>query len=382
MNETLRAPRLVVDLDAVAANYRYLAATAAHAACGAAVKGDGYGLGALEVSRRLVAEGCRTFFVATLDEALELRAASLGVGRTERRPAIVLLGGPLPGTEAEIVGAGVTPVLNSVDQARRWADAARRVDRRLPAVVHVDTGMERLGLPHHGLAAALDEIGDALNLVDVVGVMSHLACADDPDHELNRLQLERFAAARRLLPDAPASLANSAGILLGEAWHLDLVRPGIGLYGGAPRPSEASPMRPTVRLEAPIVQVRDVPVGATVGYGATHTTTAPTTTATVAVGYADGFLRTASSRGSAAIAGVRVPIIGRVSMDLITLDVSTVERHHLHEGAPVELIGPTVTVDEVAEAAGTISYEILTDLGARYERVVVGAGSGPARGSG
>lgn len=373
MTHSLRAPRLVVDLDAVAANYRRLAAMAAHAACGAAVKGDGYGLGALDVARRLVSEGCRTFFVATLDEALELRGADLGVERTERRPTVVLLGGPLPGTEAEIVGAGVVPVLNSVEQVQRWAAAARAADRRLPAFVHVDTGMERLGLPHHGLDGAIDAIGDDLATIEVVAVMSHLACADEPADERNRLQLERFAAARRSLPAAPASLANSAGILLGEAWHLDLVRPGIGLYGGSPRPGEPNPMRPTVRLEAPIVQVRDVPAGATIGYGAAHTTTGPTTIATVAVGYADGFLRAASGRGVVAVGGRRAPIVGRVSMDLITIDVSAVDPSHVHEGAPVELIGPTVTVDEVAEAAGTISYEILTDLGARYERTVLGS---------
>jgi alanine racemase len=351
---------LTVDLGAIAANWRELAA-AAPGDVGAAVKADGYGLGAAPVSRALLATGCRHFFVAHLAEGVAVREA-IGPG-----PMVAVLNGFPPGAEG---GEGLVPVLNGLPDAAAWTAAARRAGRALPAILHVDTGMARLGLD----AAELERVAADHGLLaglDLRYVMTHLACADAPEHPLNAEQARRFRAACARLPPAPQSFANSAGLFLGPEFDSDLGRPGCALYGINPTPGRANPMRQVVRLEAPILQVREIPAGASVGYGASWTAPRPSRIATVAAGYADGYLRALSGRAAGILAGRPVPLVGRVSMDLITFDVTDMPLPS--PGDRIGLIGPGQTPDDLAFAAGTIGYEILTSLGARYRRDHIGA---------
>jgi alanine racemase len=357
---------LEIDLGAIAANWRALRDRVAPAECAAVVKADAYGLGAATVAPVLAAAGCRTFFVAHLGEGAALRAVLPA-------PEIAVLNGLLPGTEAVFAEHRLIPVLNDLGQLERWrafGDPARRP----PAILHVDTGMARLGLSPAEAAVVADE-PERLAGVALRAVMSHLACADETGHPLNRIQLGRFAAARAGLPRAPASLAASSGIFLGEAYHFDLARPGVALYGVNPTPGAPNPMSQVVVLKARILQVRDVDPGATVGYGATHRFDRPSRVATVAAGYADGMLRSASNRGVAVIGGQKVPFVGRVSMDLITLDVSGLDPAQVRPGEFAQLIGKGHDVDDVARASGTIGYEVLTSLGRRYHRVYREAGA-------
>lgn len=353
---------LRVDLGALAANYRTIAAQVAPAAVGGVVKADAYGLGAAEVARTLEAQGCRDFFVAHLSEAQALRPV------LDRKARFFVLNGLLPGAEAACAAADVIPVLNSLDQLGRWSAQASLLGRRLPAALQVDTGMARLGLSPEDVAQLAAE-PQRLRAIDLVLVMSHLACADVPGDPTNAAQTAEFERLSAYFPEVPRALDNSGGSLLERPGHFDLVRPGIALYGAAPQTGRPNPMRPVVSLEARIVQVRSIPAGKGVGYGMTFHAARPSRIATIAVGYADGWPCHLANRGSVFIAGQRVPIAGRVSMDSITLDVTDVPEEHLFPGAPVELIGPHQTVDDVARDAGTISYEILTRLGHRYARV-------------
>ena len=356
---------LTIDLDAVADNYRRLCAELGAAACAAVVKADAYGLGMARVAPALARAGARTFFVAQLDEATALRAMF------PVEVEIYVLNGLGAGPVAEFQAGRVHPVLNSLGEIDAWAAAARAEGRALPAAVHIDTGISRLGLPDDELEVLAADRG-RLAGIDLRYLLSHLACADRPEHPLNAEQLRRFRAARARLPDAPASLANSSGIFLGADYHLDLARPGVALYGVNPTPGQPNPMRQVVRLQGKILQVREIDASRTVGYGATHRAAGPTRIATVAVGYADGYLRSLSNRGSAWLGDRRVPVVGRVSMDLITLDVTGASAEAARPGAFVDLIGADLSTDEVAEAAGTIGYEILTSLGRRYHRVYRG----------
>ncbi len=356
---------LTIDLDAVADNYRRLCAELGAAACAAVVKADAYGLGMARVAPALARAGARTFFVAQLEEATALRAMF------PVEVEIFVLNGLGAGPVAEFQAGRVHPVLNSLGEIDAWAAAARAAGRALPAAVHIDTGINRLGLPDDELEALAADRG-RLAGIDLRYLLSHLACADRPEHPLNAEQLRRFRAARARLPDAPASLANSSGIFLGADYHVDLARPGVALYGVNPTPGQPNPMRQVVRLQGKILQVREIDASRTVGYGATHRAAGPTRIATVAVGYADGYLRSLSNRGSAWLGDRRVPVVGRVSMDLITLDVTGASAEAARPGAFVDLIGADLSTDEVAEAAGTIGYEILTSLGRRYHRVYRG----------
>ncbi len=358
---------LTIDLAAVQANFRALAKRAA-GACAAVVKADAYGLGAAHVAPALARAGAGTFFTALLDEAIAVRHC---LARVRPTPAIYVLNGLADGTAADFLGHDVYPVLNSLGEINAWAESARATGRTLPAAIHIDTGMNRLGLPAPE-ADVLATEPDRLIGIDVRLVMSHLACADEPDHPLNSEQLTAFTAARTRLPTAPASLANSSGIFLGVPYHFDLVRPGAALYGVNPTPGRTNPMRQVIRLQGKILQVREIDAPLTVGYGATHRAAGPTRVATVAVGYADGFLRSLSDHGSARIGGQQVSLIGRVSMDLSTFDVTRVPREAAHPGALIDLIGADLGIDDVADAAGTIGYEILTALGHRYHRVYSG----------
>lgn len=357
---------LTVDLDALTGNYRTLRdRLGGKAACAGVVKADAYGLGVRRVAPALAAAGCREFFVAHLGEGLQVREV------TPRDASVYVLNGLLAGEEDEFRAAGLTPVLNNLEQIRRWSEACRRAGRPLPAAVHVDTGMSRLGLPMSEAATLMRE-PERLQGIDVRYVMSHLACSEE-DTPMNEAQRREFEAFRLKFPTAKASLANSSGIFLGPAYHFDLVRPGAALYGINPLPGRPNPLRQVARLDGKILQIHEVDPPRTVGYGATHRVAGRTRIATVAAGYADGWPRTLSSRGSAFTGEIRVPVIGRVSMDLTTIDITAAP--HLREGDTVQLLGDKLPVDEVAETAGTIGYEILTRLGARYHRVYTG---GPA----
>lgn len=362
---------LTIDLDAIRENYRILREQAGNAACSAVLKADAYGLGATQVALVLAAEGCGHFFVAHLDEGIALRP------HLPQSAEIFVLHGPPVGTELEFVQHRLIPVLNSIAQVTGWRQAAHVLNRRLPAIVQIDSGMSRLGLSPAEVDAWLNEPG-FLNGIDLRYLMSHLACAERSDHPMNAMQLSAFRQARRQLPPCPASLANSSGIFLGQDFHFDLVRPGAALYGIAPVSGVANPMKPVVRLQARIIQTRHIESDACVGYGITYRASSRRCIATVSVGYADGWLRGFSNRGCALVGGVRAPIVGMVSMDTCTLDVTEVGAEHLHPGACVDLICAEQPVDVVATHAATIGYEILTSLGNRYRREYAGGSLLPA----
>lgn len=356
--------RLTVDLDALAANHAVLRAEAAGAEVAPVVKAGGYGLGAAPVARRLWAEGARSFFVARVSEGERLREA-LG----PRRPGeILVLDGAPAGAMPRIAAAGLIPVLNSLAQVEEAvAFSGRRA--RLPVALHIDTGLNRLGLRVEE-AAALAQEPERLSGLDLKLVMSHLACGPTPDHPMNRRQLDAFREAAALFPDVRRSLANSAGTFLGPDYHLDLVRPGITLYGGGPEERHDPRVAAVATLEAPILQVRPVRPGESVGYDATFTAERPTQVAVVSLGHADGVLRALGGRGFAWFDGAPRRYLGSVSMDLVAIDVTGCDG--ARPGAMVELLGPNMLVDDMAEAAGSISYEILVRLSTRAERVYCG----------
>lgn len=339
---------LTIDLDAVAANWRALAKQS-RGQTGAVVKAGGYGCGAAEVSRRLAREGARQFFVATAEEGAQLRQ-SLGQG-----PAINVFSGHMAGDTALIRDHGLTPMLNSPEQAARHRAA-------LPEQaygVQLDSGMNRLGMEAPEWAATRAD----LEAGPLTLVMSHLACADEPGHPLNAAQLAAFTAMTAGV-SAPRSFSATGGILLGPDYHFDLTRPGVGLYGGAPFAGAAQ----VVRLSLPVVQIRDVAVGETVGYAASFTATRPTKIATVSAGYADGLIRYMSGKAQLFAGSTPCPLAGRVSMDLLTVDVTDLPEIPDH----LEILCPHQGVDALADVAGTIGYEILTSLGRRYQRRYLG----------
>jgi alanine racemase len=354
-----------IDLAGIVANWRALAARVEPAGCAAVVKADGYGLGAPQVSAVLAAAGCRLFFVATLDEGMALRSVL---------PAsceIAVLNGPLPGSAEEFVLNQLVPVLNEPGQIANWAEIARR-HGGLRAMLHVDTGMARLGLT----AREFEKLADGLSQQTAIrwrALISHLACANQPEHPLNDLQSARFASVRRHFVSSPASLAASSGSFLGQRFHLDFVRPGAALYGINPRPGTPNPMRQVLRLKGRILQVREVNRGESVGYGAAHVIDRPGRLATVAVGYADGWLRSLSDRGSGFLSGKRLPLLGRISMDLVVFDVSDADPSLARPGGFIDLLDDDYGVDAAAADAGTIGYEILTALSRRCHRVYRGA---------
>ena len=352
---------LTIDLGALARNYEKLSAEVAPARAAAVVKADGYGLGADKVAAKLYGHGCRHFFVAQFVEAQRLRPL------LARDAQVFVLNGLQPGNEIACAEGNIVPVINSLNQLRQWAVAAEHLKRRLPAVLQFDTGMSRLGVPPEE-RAALAELLKSCGMVEVLFIMSHLASADDAESEQNGDQLAEIGHIAEEFSEFDVCFANSGGIFLGDAYHGVLARPGIALYGGAPTAGRPNPMEPVVRLDVAVVQTRTVPAGARVGYSGAHVTSGETRLATIATGYADGLLRSLSGKGSVFCDGVRLPIVGRVSMDSIIVDSSALPEGVLKLGSLVEVLGRHQTLEDVARDAGTISYEILTGLGTRYHR--------------
>lgn len=364
----LACGRVTIDLGALADNWRMLARRAAPAAAAAVVKADAYGIGLEPAARALAEAGCRTFFIAVVEEGVRLRAALPDA-------TIYVLDGLPGGAGDTFAEAQLRPVLGSWPEIEEWAALCRKRSSDLKAALHVDTGMNRLGLTPSE-AQRLRRTPDLLAAIAPDLIMSHLACADTPDHPMNRQQLAVFREVRALFPDLPASLANSAGIFLGPDFHFDLVRPGIALYGGSAVSGQPSATRTVVTLEARVLQVREADEGGHVGYGATETISRPSRIAILGTGYADGYHRRASSSDARLgartyVRGKFAPLVGRISMDLTAIDVTDIPE--ATRGDWVELFGPNVPVDEVAGHAETIGYELLTALGRRYARTYIGS---------
>ncbi len=365
---------LTVDLDALVANWRRLEKTAVPAECAGVVKADAYGCGIEPVARALASAGCKTFFVATLEEARAARAAVPAA-------AIYTLNGFFQNTGEAYAKIDCKPVIGDLNELAEWDVFCRRSGWNGGAAIHIDTGMHRLGLT----------VTEALGLIPRINagdhgitlVMSHLASAEQLNNPVNARQLAAFREIASLFSGVPTSLANSSGIYLGAQFVFDLVRPGAALYGVNPTPEADNPMQPVVELKARIVQIRNIERGDTVGYGGTWTARRPTRLAIVSAGYADGYFRAASAndgtRGAEVIvAGRRCPIAGRVSMDLIAVDITDLPPIGARRGHMVTLLGEGITVDELAHHFGTIGYEVLTSLGPRYVRIYKG---GTAEGS-
>lgn len=353
--------RLTIDLGALARNYEKLSAKVAPARTAAVVKADAYGLGADKVGTKLYGHGCRHFFVAQFIEALRLRPL------LPRDAQVFVLNGLQPGNEIACAKGNIVPVINSLNQLRQWAVVAEHLKRRLPAVLQFDTGMSRLGVPPEE-RAALAELVKTCGMIEILFIMSHLASADDPNSKQNGDQLAEMDKIAEEFPEFNVCFANSGGIFLGAAYHGVLARPGIALYGVAPMADLPNPMEPVVRLDVAVVQTRTVPAGARVGYSGAHVTVGETRLATIAAGYADGIPRSLSGRGSVFCDGIRLPIVGRVSMDSITIDITALPEDALKLGSMVEVIGPNQALEDIARDAGTIAYDILTGLGDRYLR--------------
>ncbi|HEX4768655.1 MAG TPA: alanine racemase [Lichenihabitans sp.] len=370
---------LTIDLDAIGENWRRLAARAAPAQCGAAVKADAYGCGIEAVVPALSMAGCRTFFVAHVSEGRRVRQALRDRGAEAR---ILVLNGFHPETApiADYIDAALDPVIGSPHELSAWEAllVAAKSPERLSCALHVDTGMNRLGFP-------VEEAGgftvERLAAARVDLVMSHLVSAEMPAEPVNARQIAAFEALRHgALGALPASLANSSGIFLPQRPHYALVRPGYALYGGNPTPDASNPMRPAVRLETRVLQVRHVPAGATAGYNARWTAARPSRLATLALGYADGLPMGASGLGRHGapvfVGGRPCPIVGRISMDLTIVDVTDLPEGEAKPGLMAEILGEHAGIDDLARQAGTIGYEILTSLGHRYRRHYVGDGCG------
>jgi alanine racemase len=360
---------LTVDLDAIVANWRKLEKTGVPAECAGVVKANAYGCGAAEVARALSNAGCKTFFVATLDEAKAVRSA------IPASAAIYVLSGFFQNSGEAYAKIDCRPVIGDLNELAERDVFCRRSGWNGGAAIHIDTGMNRLGLTIPEALGIIPRINAGDHGITLV--MSHLVSGEQLNNPLNAKQLTTFREIASQFSGVPASLSNSSGVFLGPQFQFDLVRPGAALYGVNPTPEADNPMRPVVELKARIVQIRNIERGETVGYGGTWTARRPTRLAIVSAGYADGYFRAASAndgtRGAeVVIAGKRCPIAGRVSMDLIAVDVTDLEKNAARRGHMVTLLGEGITVDELAHHFGSIGYEVLTSLGSRYARVYKG----------
>jgi len=360
---------LTVDLDAIVANWRRLEKTAVPAECAGVIKADAYGCGTAPVARALAGAGCKTFFVATLDEARAARAVLPSAA------AIYVLSGFFQNTGEAFAKIDARPVIGDLNELAEWDVFCRRSGWAGGAAIHIDTGMNRLGMTVAEAQGIIPRIIAGNHGITLV--MSHLACAETLHHPLNAKQLASFREIASLFSGVPASLSNSSGVFLGAPFQFDVVRPGAALYGVNPTPEADNPMQQVVDLKARIVQVRNVERGESVGYGGTWTARRPTRLAIVSAGYADGYFRAGSSndgtRGAeVVVAGKRCPVAGRISMDLIAVDITDLPHNAARRGHMATLIGEGITVDELAHHFGTIGYEVLTSLGPRYARVYKG----------
>jgi alanine racemase len=351
-----------IDLSLIQANYRLLQSLAPKSEMTAVVKANGYGLGMIEVSKTLAEAGCPRFYTALYAEAVALRAALPSA-------AITPMHGIAPGEEAEALRLNITPSLHDLASLERMRKFAKAQNKTISVTLHVDTGMNRLGFG----ASEWEKLKNDLSLLEgikVDTVMSHFACSDEPNNPMNEQQRGRLNEAAKLFPAAKKSLANSHGIFLGPNYHFDQCRPGRALWGTNVPQAQTQP-RQVVRITAPLLQVRRVDSDGTVGYGATHPAKKGAVFATLSAGYADGILRSLSNPPAASrfyIGKHAAPIVGRVSMDLIVIDVSNIPENLVHPGAEIEISGPQQSMDELATAAGTIGYELLTHIAARVER--------------
>lgn len=354
---------LTIDLGAVRRNYRMVKSQLGSAELAGVVKADAYGLGMERVALALAREGCRTFFVATASEALSLRKILPDAD-------IHVFDGIQPGEETEFEAARIRPVLNSLQQIGVWGAYASVAGRKLTADIHVDTGMSRLGLDAAEQEHLLSH-PECLAGIDLDIVLSHLAVAEDRGNSMNQAQRAAFAEIAYRLPGRRKSLANSSGAFLDPSFHFDLARTGVALYGANPTPGTPSKMAQVIRLQGRILQVRSIGTSRSVGYGATHSVSRPSRIATVAIGYADGYPLSLSNRGIAYIDEHEIPVVGRVSMDLTTVDVTDLAEHLAVPGRLVDFVGPHNPVDTVADRAGTIPYTIMTGFGRRLYRIYV-----------
>jgi alanine racemase len=359
---------LTIDLDAIIANWRKLEKTAVPAECAGVVKANAYGCGAEQVSRALAKAGCKTFFVANLEEARIVREAVPSA-------ALYALGGFFQNTGEAYAKIDCKPVIGDLNELAEWDVFCRRSGWSGGAAIHIDTGMNRLGLTVTEAQGIIPRINAGDHGISLV--MSHLVSAEQLNSPVNARQLTAFREIASLFTGVPASLANSSGVFLGAQFQFEMVRPGAALYGVNPTPEADNPMQPVVDLKARIVQLRNIERGETVGYGGTWTARRPTRLAIVAAGYADGYFRAASAndgtRGAeVVVAGKRCPIAGRISMDLIAVDITDLDKGAVRRGHLVTLIGEGITVDELAHHFGTIGYDVLTSLGRRFARVYKG----------
>jgi alanine racemase len=352
---------LTIDLEAIAANWRLLAQRVSPAECAAVVKADAYGCGLEPVTRTLADAGCHTFFVALLSEARRVRLLAPEL-------VIYVLNGIVPGSASAFAEIDARPVIGSLPELEEWDAFVAASGWRGGAALHVDTGMNRLGLPMQAAGVVAQHRASSHDPFKLL--ISHFACAEQADHLLNKQQIDRFAEINRLFPGVPCSLANSSAIFMSRDTHRDLVRPGVALYGGNPTPGRKNPMQSVVHLQARILQIREVPPGDSVGYGASWTAGRPTRVAIIGAGYGDGYLRAVDvpTAREVVVAGRRCPLVGRVSMDLFAVDVTDIPEGEVRRGDFATLIGDGLDIDEVARQAGTISYEVLTSLGRRYAR--------------
>tara|TARA_B100001123_G_scaffold437918_1_gene571619 strand:+ start:1143 stop:2276 length:1134 start_codon:yes stop_codon:yes gene_type:complete len=362
VNNEDRGAILTVDLGAIAKNYETLRSKVGESECAAVVKANAYGLGVEQIAPVLWQAGCRVFFVATFEEGAQLRHL------IPEAAEIAVLNGLVPNAIQDYNKANLVPVLNDLAEIENLSAIAKRTERNQTAMIHCDTGMNRLGLDAKSVNI-ISENPKKLAGIDICGVMSHLACAEEQHHPYNAMQQNRFKNALSLLPASRASLANSSGVFLGSHYHFDMVRPGIALYGVNPTPGQLNPMREAVSIKARALQIRNIDSSQTVGYGATHRFSSPRIIATISIGYADGLPHSLSNNGHVAIKDKSVPIIGRVSMDTCSIDISSLPSDSFKVGDTVTIVGQTRPLESLAQEANTIPYEILTRLGPRLGHI-------------
>jgi alanine racemase len=359
---------LSINLKNLHKNYKIISSFASRSITSATVKSNGYGLGLDKVAKTLYSAGCRVFFVSHLSEAIILNDV------IESKNIIIYVLNGLPKNSIdEYVKGGFRPVIGSLDELHDWANYSGK--KKLPPIaLNIETGFTRLGLYPNDLIKVASVIKGKKN-INISLIMSHLACAEDKNSNMNAEQLNLFKKAAEVFPNIPRSICNSAGLFCGENYHLELVRPGISLYGGYEGMLKCVKLHPVVSLHAPIIQIKEVSRGVRIGYGATYKFNKKTLVGLVSIGYADGLIRSLSTNdgnkygADLFINGIKTPIVGRISMDITAIDLTNVPIENCKRGELVEIIGQNQNIDQLSKNAGTISYELLSRLGFRFKRV-------------